>query len=734
MRRRFVPLAAAGLLAIVFALAPTPHARAQDGPVPGIPFIDHAVAYPDTDGGSWSLALRGHFPDSVGCWWTGRMSREGYNVLLYRIEHCPEPLPDHWMWKFDLGQLRPGHYSIQLTLGVDEQISDSLPPRLHHGVFEFDVQRDTIPPPPSWLPYTDSIVVASANAPGPICSGDSIRVSLRGRFPNVCYHVKRVSVLPVVSPHPSPPVIQIVVERAGCFGFCESDGSWSVSVDLPPLRPGQYLQRVSMLEVDCAHGDSVVARHRAAVPFQVRSDCGPPESCLLGDFLGPERGDQCDAFVAPGDPADLTFGVLTFRDLAGLQGSFTLHPAGLRIASLEAVGAASGMRLDWVRTTTGARFTLFAESGAPIGACPEGALCIPQPVLRLTVAADSTPARVTLLAFHDLLGSTIDGTGVPECPIVHADRIAFPGARICAAGGECDFNADGRSDVRDLVLMVHCVNQTGACPPGGAFDCNGDGFSSLADVICCARHILRRNPACPECPPDTLRPAPQVRASLGEAIHSETGAELPLTLVGAEHVGGALFELSYPTDRYEATAEMIGRSSSWLDLHETRDGKLVVGLVRLGPVLTLDVDQRVEVRLRLTLKPGQSPGGEVSCTSSEFSGADGAMLRVSLGTLEQPLLGAAKVQLSGARPNPTGGETSFALTLDRASRVEVGVYDLGGRRIATIHRGTMTAGEHVLRWNGRGDDGAAAPSGVYFYRASAGASVASRKLVLMREP
>ena len=68
------------------------------------------------------------------------------------------------------------------------------------------------------------------------------------------------------------------------------------------------------------------------------------------------------------------------------------------------------------------------------------------------------------------------------------------------------------------------------------------------------------------------------------------------------------------------------------------------------------------------------------------------------------------------------------------SPIEVAIFDLSGRRVATIHRGELPAGSREFAWNGRLADGSQARDGVYFYRAIAGAGTEARKLVLLRQP
>ena len=67
----------------------------------------------------------------------------------------------------------------------------------------------------------------------------------------------------------------------------------------------------------------------------------------------------------------------------------------------------------------------------------------------------------------------------------------------------------------------------------------------------------------------------------------------------------------------------------------------------------------------------------------------------------------------------------------------VAIFDIAGRRLATLHSGAMAAGAHTIPWRGADDRGVALPSGVYFARIgglgdSGAPLVAARKLTLLR--
>lgn len=88
----------------------------------------------------------------------------------------------------------------------------------------------------------------------------------------------------------------------------------------------------------------------------------------------------------------------------------------------------------------------------------------------------------------------------------------------------------------------------------------------------------------------------------------------------------------------------------------------------------------------------------------------------------------------GARvaPNPGGGATTVTLMLadppGKATPSEAALFDLQGRRIATLHRGPVAGGTTRIRWDGRGADGAPVPAGVYLLRfhAADGRSILTR--------
>jgi hypothetical protein len=92
----------------------------------------------------------------------------------------------------------------------------------------------------------------------------------------------------------------------------------------------------------------------------------------------------------------------------------------------------------------------------------------------------------------------------------------------------------------------------------------------------------------------------------------------------------------------------------------------------------------------------------------------------------------AAFALRAAVPNPMHGGTRIAFDLPHDSPVLLRVYDVGGRLLRTLVRGTMPAGRHDVTWDGVDERGRRAPAGVYLYRLRAGDFEAGRRLVLLR--
>ncbi len=88
--------------------------------------------------------------------------------------------------------------------------------------------------------------------------------------------------------------------------------------------------------------------------------------------------------------------------------------------------------------------------------------------------------------------------------------------------------------------------------------------------------------------------------------------------------------------------------------------------------------------------------------------------------------GADALSLSQAYPNPSRGTVAFDVTLSMDTSVELAIYDLSGRRIATVANGDYSAGRHTLTWEGSNT------SGIFMARLVAEGQVLTTRLAIVR--
>jgi len=88
-------------------------------------------------------------------------------------------------------------------------------------------------------------------------------------------------------------------------------------------------------------------------------------------------------------------------------------------------------------------------------------------------------------------------------------------------------------------------------------------------------------------------------------------------------------------------------------------------------------------------------------------------------------------------PNPFNPSTTIKFAMEKSAFADVAVYDILGRKIATLASEELTPGFYTTTWNGTDDRGVPAASGVYYVRMTAtnGRDISFsdvRKLLLMK--
>ncbi len=84
-------------------------------------------------------------------------------------------------------------------------------------------------------------------------------------------------------------------------------------------------------------------------------------------------------------------------------------------------------------------------------------------------------------------------------------------------------------------------------------------------------------------------------------------------------------------------------------------------------------------------------------------------------------------KLYGNYPNPFNASTNIEFSLEKPSKVTLEVYNVLGRKVATLLDNTMNSGEHTINWNA-----SSMPSGIYFYKLSANGETMTRRMTLLK--
>lgn len=229
-----------------------------------------------------------------------------------------------------------------------------------------------------------------------------------------------------------------------------------------------------------------------------------------------------------------------------------------------------------------------------------------------------------------------------------------------------------------------------------------------------------------------------------------------------------------PTIRQYGVVDLVGggRSAGYTGVnctdyknHRLGPTYAIAGNILLGPQILDDMETAflttpgtLADRLMAALQAANVPGADARCSPTRP--AISAFLRVGRpgdpvnalhldlnvnntlgnpidllqGQYDQWLATDAPVALAGGdagfvlhpnRPNPVDPFTTFRYEIPQPAHVTLRVYDVRGRKVATVVDAFQERGPHEVLWNGEG----VTASGVYLYRLTAGAMSRTRRLV-----
>jgi galactose oxidase-like protein/glyoxal oxidase-like protein/Kelch motif protein len=206
-----------------------------------------------------------------------------------------------------------------------------------------------------------------------------------------------------------------------------------------------------------------------------------------------------------------------------------------------------------------------------------------------------------------------------------------------------------------------------------------------------------------------------------------TPGQSPLGLCALRHEGRMVFPSGYTLDKVVSGIKAGGQEMALSLADHSRLGSLGGEFVGAGGT--------VEMALGDALTLNYSPS-----TTKLASATSWYLLVRPAGGSESPATPARRVlatkvptrfALYQNQPNPFRHTTTIAFDLPVACPVALEVFDLLGRKVATLAQGEHPAGAHAVEYDLRQADGAPLRAGVYVYRLRAGTFVERRKLTVL---
>jgi predicted outer membrane repeat protein len=189
---------------------------------------------------------------------------------------------------------------------------------------------------------------------------------------------------------------------------------------------------------------------------------------------------------------------------------------------------------------------------------------------------------------------------------------------------------------------------------------------------------------------------------------------------------------------YDANLENTGNSITvdvWTML--TLPGGTVTGPMILRTDIPLPTGSNIGRENIPQYISGESPAGEYTYTLYAGTYPDNIIATDSftfekLGDLDGESEGVVintphVFKLNAPSPNPFNPTTTLSFSIPEAGQVQLKVYNLQGRQVATLVDGFRSEGVHEITFDGRG-----LASGVYIYTLTAGQAAASGRITLLK--
>ena len=196
--------------------------------------------------------------------------------------------------------------------------------------------------------------------------------------------------------------------------------------------------------------------------------------------------------------------------------------------------------------------------------------------------------------------------------------------------------------------------------------------------------------------------------------------------IAVQRVDGQWAVLTSATDNEGITEMSMTRVENLEFNYDTGEG--FIGPFVEGDEITLAGDgaQSIDVRAYwLNTRQGAALEFEVRDAAGNSALCDPVVQQLSASA---PMAYA----LDGSYPNPSAGRTAIEFRVAEPGPVSIEVFDITGRRVATLVDRQMSPGTYEVTWDGRSSSGQRLASGVYLYRMTARDFTETRRMTIVK--
>lgn len=464
-------------------------------------------------------------------------------------------------------------------------------------------------------------------------------------------------------------------------------------------------------------GDLFIADFGANMIYKaVPGAVGQPIPAL---FLGRTSG-------LPGDTVLMPLRLRPPHGLAALDATITWNPALAQCIEVHKTPATDSFLLESNLTVQGeAQVAMVSREPIPRGAADE--------LLVFSFVIEDTVSRGTTIELNIREPHLFDPNGD------HIGVVLFyPSGEIFVGNPPGDVDGDGRVTIADVILTLQIV--VGTHTPTEiermAADVNHDGEINSADAVIILHMVTTEAATRP--PVDSSAAvsfvAPQV-------AYNPSDQTVRLTLFGellTDVAGGKLHV------QFDPTLVALQQTAAGRDVGQTlnefaSDAANVRFAFAKSSNLTLAVGELAQVQWRalqsLTL---EQLNRAVRVVGTEFYGENGQSIPVAVrlsgptGVTNQNGTVPKSYALRQNVPNPFNARTAIHFSLPQPGEVALEIFNVAAQKVRTLVNAHYPAGEQVIFWDGRDDQGEELASGLYFYRLTAGSFSDTRKMVLVK--